>query len=281
MEFLPEFVRVLIVDENDKTRNTVAKLLKEKGFIVAGFAKNGFEAIEKNDELVPDVIIMDIEMPEMDGLQAAQNIIFRRAVPIVVLTSLESLDFIKKACDVGTGAYLIKPPRGSELLSAITIARARCDDLIALKRQIEEMQEREINQRSMVAELHDHLVEDLSKIHAIIDDSLSKNKLIGQGIIKFGALQINQDAHFVWYDGRPVDLSATEFALLVNIVSNAPRIVSAEELYRQAQPDNTELWDPNEVIRYHVYRIRKKLKETGAKKDIIRNVRGVGYTCDV
>jgi AmiR/NasT family two-component response regulator len=101
---------------------------------------NGDDAVEKTCELHPDVVLMDIQMPEMDGLQASQRIQRRCPTPVVVLTAYESSDLFKRASETGVGAYLIKPPKSSEIERAIIIAMARHKDLMRLRHLNEELE---------------------------------------------------------------------------------------------------------------------------------------------
>lgn len=125
-----ESIRVLIAEDSDILCETTQKLLTERGYEVVGRAVNGIEAIEMVQTLVPDVVLMDIGMPDMDGLEASDQIQRCCPTPIVVLTAHEDLSLVRRAAQVGVGAYLIKPPSARELEHAIVIARARFASLM-------------------------------------------------------------------------------------------------------------------------------------------------------
>jgi two-component system, sensor histidine kinase and response regulator len=122
-------IRVLIVEDDYLVSEMIRGLIDELGYQVAGEAENGRDAIKLNQQLKPDVILMDLEMPGMNGLEAARNIATNQPTPIVVLTAYETPDLVEEASRAGVGAYLVKPPQGAEIERAITIALARFEDL--------------------------------------------------------------------------------------------------------------------------------------------------------
>ena len=84
--------------------------------------------------------------------------------------------------------------------------------------------------------------------------------------------------HVITLDGHLLELSPTEFDLLAHLVSEAPRVVSPQELVREAQGYESEPWEARDLVRYHIYRVRRKIKATTGRADVIHTVRGVGYT---
>ena len=274
-------IRVLLVDDDKLVRDVVAEMLQRNGYIVVAQAQDGLEAIEKNELIQPDIIIMDIEMPNLNGLEASERIQKTFPKPIVALTSHESVDFVQRASEVGIGAYLVKPPRCEELLRAIVIALARYEDFIKLKRKYSELQEQELRQRQAVHQIRQRLSDELDQVNTVLSEAKESEAPNLTNVIYKGCLKVDLDSFSLMIDGTPVELSQTEFTIILHLVMQSPRIVAPEELYLRVQPENTELWDPSEVIRYNIYRIRKKIKESGIKKDIIRNVRSVGYAIDV
>jgi DNA-binding response OmpR family regulator len=84
--------------------------------------------------------------------------------------------------------------------------------------------------------------------------------------------------HVMTLDGHLLELSPTEFDLLAYLASEAPRVISPQELVREVQGYESEAWEARDTVRYHVYRIRRKAKAATGRTDIIRTVRGVGYT---
>jgi len=125
--------QVLAVEDDFLVSREIARAVEAAGFNIIGTASNGKEAVEMARSLKPDVIIMDIKMPGLDGIQAAGQIQESTPTPIVVLTAYESHHLLERASQSGVGAYLIKPPKPAEIERAVTIAMARHNDLLELR----------------------------------------------------------------------------------------------------------------------------------------------------
>lgn len=134
-----ERIRVLIAEDDYLVSETIKHALNDIGYELVGKATDGLEAIEMACSIRPDVVLMDIQMPELDGLQASSEIQKRCPMPIVILTAHDSKEFIEKAVEVGVSAYLTKPPKPSEIRRAIIIALARHGDFIELQKTCEEI----------------------------------------------------------------------------------------------------------------------------------------------
>ncbi|MFQ3631408.1 ANTAR domain-containing response regulator [Roseiflexus sp.] len=133
--------RVLIAEDNDLVALTLEEQLKGLGYDVIGIARTGAEAIDLAARLGPDLIIMDIRMPEMDGTEAAARINQQRPTPILMLTAYTDRETIRKAEQAGALGYLVKPVNEAELSPAINIALARFRDLQTLRTQVHELEE--------------------------------------------------------------------------------------------------------------------------------------------
>ena len=127
-------LRVLLADDDTLVGRVITDELREIGAVVVGWAKNGAEAVALVHSLRPDVALLDIEMPELDGLAAARRIQEECPTPLVVLTGHEESVIAHRAADAGAGAYLVKPPKAADLERAILISRARFADLQELRR---------------------------------------------------------------------------------------------------------------------------------------------------
>ena len=134
-------IRVLIVEDEPLVRRMIAWLIEDMGFEVAGKATDGTEGVEMTRTLRPDVVLMDIDMPALDGLDAATAILESCPTPVVLLTAHESPELLTRASAAGVGGYLIKPPNAGDLERAIAIAIARFADLVELRRLNHELTE--------------------------------------------------------------------------------------------------------------------------------------------
>jgi response regulator NasT len=108
---------------------------------VVGEARDGEEAVALALELEPDVAIMDVKMPKLDGIDAARRILDERPIPIVMLTAYGQEELVSRAVEAGVFGYLVKPFREADLLPAIQTARARHDELVALREEAESLAE--------------------------------------------------------------------------------------------------------------------------------------------
>ncbi len=134
-------IRVLIVEDDFLVGETVRGVLEDVGYQIIGRAMNGIQAVEMTQTLRPDIVLMDLQMPDMDGIEATRRIQENSPAPIVALTAYDTPELVEKASQAGVGAYLLKPPNGKELERAITIALARFDDMVELRRLNKELQD--------------------------------------------------------------------------------------------------------------------------------------------
>jgi len=127
-------IRVLIVEDDSLVGEMLKGILEEIGGTVLATVANGQEALEQVQVLSPDVILMDIEMPDMDGIEATRQIMDLCPTPVVMVTAHETQELVRQASRAGVGAYLVKPPDVREMERAITIAMARFSDMVRLRR---------------------------------------------------------------------------------------------------------------------------------------------------
>lgn len=133
--------RILIAEDNDLVALTLEDQLKRLGYDVIGIARAGSEAIQLAARLLPDLIIMDIRMPEVEGTEAATRINQQRPTPIIMLTAYTDRDTIRRAEAAGALGYLVKPVNEPELTPAINIALARFKEIQSLRSQVSELEE--------------------------------------------------------------------------------------------------------------------------------------------
>jgi YesN/AraC family two-component response regulator len=127
-------IRILIAEDDFLVSRAIERTLVRGGYEVVGQAANGEKAVEMTKSLRPDILLMDIQMPRMTGLEAAEVIQRECPTPVVILTAHESFDLLDKASQIGVSAYLTKPPKPQEIERALVIALARHGDLIELRR---------------------------------------------------------------------------------------------------------------------------------------------------
>lgn len=133
-------IRLVIAEDDYLVCEEIKRVLRNSVYIIAGEAANGKQAIELVTELHPDAILMDIKMPEMDGLTASSRISTECPTPIVIMTAYETADLVEAASKAGVAAFLTKPPQLAEIDRAVTIAMARHNDLMELRRINQELQ---------------------------------------------------------------------------------------------------------------------------------------------
>ena len=132
-------MRILVAEDETIIRLDLRALLEQAGFDVCGEARDGVEAVELARELEPDLAVMDVKMPRLDGIEAARRILEERPIPIVMVTAYDQEEIVSRAVEAGVFGYLVKPFREQDLLPAIQTARARHDELQALRAEAESL----------------------------------------------------------------------------------------------------------------------------------------------
>ena len=134
--------RVVIAEDEVLIRMDLAEMLGEEGYDVVGQAGDGQRAIELAEELRPDLVILDVKMPVLDGIAAAERIAGARIAPVVILTAFSQRDLDERARDAGAMAYLVKPFSKSDLVPAIEMAVSRFAELAMLESEVADLTER-------------------------------------------------------------------------------------------------------------------------------------------
>jgi AmiR/NasT family two-component response regulator len=134
-------VRVLIAEDETIIRLDLKTLLERAGHEVCAEARDGEEAVELARSTDPDVAVLDVKMPRLDGIEAARRILDERPIPIVMLTAYGQDELVSRAVEAGVFGYLVKPFREQDLLPAIHTARARHDELAALREEADSLAE--------------------------------------------------------------------------------------------------------------------------------------------
>jgi AmiR/NasT family two-component response regulator len=134
-------VRVVIAEDEAIIRLDLKETLEEEGYEVVGETGRGDEAVRLVRELVPDVVILDVKMPGMDGLAAAREINITRESAVLILTAFSQRELIEQARDAGALAYLVKPFQRSELIPALEVALGRFQEMKALEAEVKDLSE--------------------------------------------------------------------------------------------------------------------------------------------
>jgi response regulator NasT len=128
---------VLIAEDETIVRLDIRAQLEDSGYIVCAEARNGLEAVELARSMLPDLAILDVKMPELDGIEAVRRIVLERSIPVVMLTAYGDEELVRRAGEAGAFAYLVKPFRSNELMPAIETAIARHQEMAALRDEAE------------------------------------------------------------------------------------------------------------------------------------------------
>ena len=134
--------RVLIAEDEALIRLDLKEMLEEEGYTVVAEVGDGQQAVDQAEELRPDLVILDIQMPVLDGLSAAEQIAKARTAPVIVLTAFSQRELVERARDAGAMAYLVKPFNKNDLVPAIEVARARFAEMTTLDGEVRTLEER-------------------------------------------------------------------------------------------------------------------------------------------
>lgn len=135
-----ERTRVIIADDESIIRMDLREMLTNLGYLVIGEVGDGRSAVNLARELRPDVVIMDIKMPDMDGIDAARILTEERISPVLLLTAYSQQELIERAKDAGVVGYIVKPFRESDLAPAIEVAVARFAEFRALEKEVGDLE---------------------------------------------------------------------------------------------------------------------------------------------
>jgi two-component system, response regulator PdtaR len=134
--------RVVVAEDETLIRLDLVELLQEEGWTVAGEAPDGARAVELVEELAPDLVILDVKMPGLDGISAAERIAEKRLAPVVILTAFSQRELVERARDAGAMAYVVKPFSKADLVPAIEMAVSRHQEITQLELEVTDLQGR-------------------------------------------------------------------------------------------------------------------------------------------
>ena len=151
---------VIVAEDEALIRLDLVELLTEEGYDVVGEAGDGEEAVKLARELEPDLVIMDVKMPKMDGISAAEIIAEERIAPVVMLTAFSQRDLVERAREAGAMAYVVKPFGASDVVPAIEIAMGRFQEIKAIEDELVSLEER-LESRKVIDQAKGILQQDL------------------------------------------------------------------------------------------------------------------------
>ena len=134
--------RVLIAEDEALIRLDLKEMLEEEGYVVVAEVGDGQAAVDQAVQLRPDLVVLDVQMPVLDGLSAAEQIASARIAPVIVLTAFSQRELVERARDAGAMAYLVKPFSKNDLVPAIEVARGRFAEMAALDGEVRTLEER-------------------------------------------------------------------------------------------------------------------------------------------
>jgi len=190
MAEMSEPLRILIADDESIIRMGLQVMLRDLGYRVVGAARDGAEALELARKKHPDLAILDIKMPQLDGLEVAEALAAERPIPVIILTAFSDREYVERAKSTAVHAYLVKPVKEERLRPTIEIARARFAEQQALQEERLGLQEA-LETRELLAQAKRVLMERLEiseaeafqLIHRRARDTRRSMRAIAQAIL--------------------------------------------------------------------------------------------------
>jgi AmiR/NasT family two-component response regulator len=191
--------RVVVAEDEVLIRLDLVEMLSEEGYDVVGQASDGEGAVALTTELRPDLVVMDVKMPKLDGISAAQQIASERIAPVVMLTAFSQRDLVDRASQAGAMAYVVKPFSKADLVPAIEIARARFAEIQAVEAEVSDLTER-LESRKVVERAKGLLQSGLGLsepeafrwIQKTAMDLRKSMREVAEGVIEHGAVAKNK-----------------------------------------------------------------------------------------
>ncbi|BDU10866.1 transcriptional regulator [Aurantimicrobium sp. INA4] len=134
--------RVVVAEDESLIRMDIVETLRDNGFDVVGEAGDGETAVTLAKELRPDLVVMDVKMPKLDGISAADQLNKEHIAPVVLLTAFSQKELVERATEAGALAYVVKPFTPNDLLPAVEIALSRWAQIVALENEVADLSER-------------------------------------------------------------------------------------------------------------------------------------------
>jgi DNA-binding response OmpR family regulator len=279
MDMNGEAAHILVVDDEGAIRYSVSKTLQRVGYTVHE-AASGEEALEMMKKQDYDVVLTDIRMPGLTGVELLKRI--KEAAPdsiVILMTGYASLGTAVESLRLGAHDYLIKPSSSQDIRQSVAKGVERAQNLKRRRTLLDAI-------RSNVYELSHADIEapttssfeniNYSNEPVRMESSMNMAEL-SETNMTLGPLTIYPGRYQISVGDQPIDLTPTEFDLLLYLAAHRGRVVSCHELVREVRGYTVDEAEAREVIRPHVSNLRRKLKQTGEDADLIVNVRGIGY----
>src|SRR5690554_333940 len=264
---------VLVVDDEGAIRYSITKTLQRVGYHVEA-AASGEEALEMMKNQNYDVVLTDIRMPGLTGVELLRRI--KEEAPdavVILLTGYASLETAIESLRLGAHDYLVKPSSSQDIRNSVAQGVERARNLR--------------NRRALLRSIRDN-VEQLTGEQVELErpETPAAGKAAPAGstpvvtpvtTMTIGPLTIYPGRYQISVGDEPIDLTPTEFDLLLYLAAHRGRVVPCSELVREVRGYGLEEHEAREVIRPHVSNLRWKLKASGQNPNIIVNVRGIGY----
>ena len=267
---MSQATKILVVDDEAAIRFFLQETLEREDYHVVT-AESAEATLQRGDIDSFDLALIDLKLKGMDGIALLKALRHKSPnVAVIVLTAHASLDTAVEALRQGAHDYLFKPCKTKELRESVASG---------LKKR-----QRELRQQELLKKLEDDLSNNLEELRtAVIQQPEPSPTPFEEAednqrhLIRWKDLVVDLDRHVITLDDHLLDLSPTQFNVLTYLAREAPRVISHQELMREVQGYQNEPWEENNPIRYHIYRIRKKISQTTGHDDLIQTVRGVGY----
>lgn len=272
-------IQVLVVDDEPNVRASLQEILTRDGYQVTT-AADGETALALIAVQEFDIALIDLKMKGIGGVEVLKAIRQRWPATItIVLTAHASLETAVEAVRQGAHDYLFKPCAPAQLRESIQRGlqnRQTVQQQSTLLRQLEEM-------ASNLAEIRSTLLETPTSPEAPLATSATPSRETGKStrFIQHGKLVLDLMRHVATFEDHLLDLTPMEFNLLSFLMQEAPRTVSPQEIVQHVGGFESERIEASEIVRQHIYRIRKKVRQIDRQAEIIRTVRGIGYTVEV
>ena len=262
--------RILVVEDEANIRSLLEDMLTRDGYNVET-VESGEAALERTNTQLFDLALIDLKLPGMNGIQLMEAL--RQQLPeivVIVLTAHASLETAVEALRQGAHDYLFKPCKSVELLESVRKG--------LMKRQSAVRKQDLLSQLDSLTTSLEDIRASMTGEHEAPATEAAQPSAAPRRFLQSGELVVDLLHHVITLNGRQIEVTATEFDLLAYMLSQLPRVVPPQELIREVQGYDSEQWEASDTVRSHIYHIRQKIKEATGRTDVIRTVRGVGYT---